>query len=110
MINQGKLVGVTYIKSVSFAKAVLWKDRAISLTPAIVARISGKAKLIVFEDAVKNERWTVSMENFLKNSTRKKVGQEEQYYCPISLFRVEPIVKREIQLEEQLALPFNGNN
>lgn len=90
--NTGRFVGDRYIKKVSFSKAVLWKDREISLSPAITCQFKPRGiKWIIFEDEYKNERWKVSYERAKKVAYKKKVGQEVQYYMPISVFEKEPI-------------------
>lgn len=94
MINTGRFSETTYTKVVSFAKAVLWKDRAISLPPFVVSRIKGDGiSKIVFEDLKKGERWTIATNDFLGSATLKKVGQEAQYYCPIDLFSKTAITR-----------------
>ena len=93
-INEGKIEGQRYIKRVEFSKAVLWKDKQISLNPVIVSKCQDHGVLeIWFEDYKKNERWIISMQDFVHNSTLRLVGQERQFYCPISLFDREIINK-----------------
>lgn len=99
MINQGKVENGIYIKKFDFSRAVLWKDKQISLNPDILDKlVSGKkVTAIWFEDDKKNERWIIALPDFIHNSAIKKVGQESQYYCPISLFDREVIRKNDIK-------------
>lgn len=95
-INQGKIENGRYIKQVEFSKAVLWKDKQISLNPDIINNLLlNKVLEIWFEDQKKNERWSISLSDFIHNSLLKTVGQEKQYYTPISLFDREIIRKIE---------------
>lgn len=85
--NRGVQKGDTYIKYISINKAVLWRDRCISLNPDIVTKIVEKQlKWIMFKDEGKREKWRISVKRFMRYAHRKKVGQEEQYYIPIDYF------------------------
>ena len=69
--NIGYINKKIYYKNVSLNKAVLWKDRQISLNPSIISQLVGKKVThIVFMDNSKEEKWTISMARFLKYSTR----------------------------------------
>lgn len=93
-INQGFIVGDTYKKRVSFNKAVLWKDKQISLHPKIVAEIKRLGvKKIVFEDFDKKQRWIISAITFLNNAHLRQVGQESQWYIGIGLFEKTDILQ-----------------
>lgn len=99
MINQGYIKDGKYTKQVDFDKAVLWSARKISLNPDIVLRIKRTSTMIIiFEDQKKNERWTISLPNFMANATLESKFQEKQWYCPISCFKKEPI-REEIKPE-----------
>lgn len=94
-INPGNFIGEKYVKRVSFSKAVLWKDKQISLNPQTVAVIKNRGiKSIVFEDHDKNQRWMMSTTTFLNNAQSKRVGQETQYYIGIGLFEKTEIVPK----------------
>ena len=90
--NQGKFIGDKYIKRVNFSKAVLWKDRQISLHPAIVRQFGERGTaFVIFEDKQKNERWTASVSELQAVETLKMEGQEQQFYYPISVYKVSKI-------------------
>ena len=90
--NQGKFIGNKYIKCVNFSKAVLWKSRQISLRPAVVHQFGERStKLVIFEDKLKNERWSASVLELQAVAVLKTEWQEEQFYYPISVFKVSKI-------------------
>ena len=101
--NTGKFVGNKYIKQVSFSKAVLWKDRQISLNTNITMqfKIRGTTE-VVFEDERKNERWIATVDELRAVKILKQEGQEKQFYFPISVFKVNKI--RKIKEAEQTKL------
>lgn len=86
MINKGKVVGQYYIKDVSFSKAVLWKDKQLSIPPEVYDRIRG-LKEWHFRDFGKGEVWVFVTKDVLPFCLVKKEGQEDQYYFPINLAR-----------------------
>ena len=86
-MNYGKITGDTYRKDVDFSKAVLWKNREISLSPKILESFGG-VKIIEFYDAKKDTLWWASFEKVMEAWKLKKEGQEEQYYIPISVFKI----------------------
>lgn len=91
MKNKGKFLNDTYHKRVTFSKAVLWKDRAISLPPEVVKQFKPRGvKWVEFVDVKKNERWRCDTDTLRGNYEYKQVGQEPQYYFPIELFKVTP--------------------
>ena len=95
-INPGVFKNDHYIKQVSFAKAVLWKSREISLSPKITNQfLAHNTKKVIFQDLKKNEQWTADVETLRANRVKKTVGQEEQWYFPISIFTKSPIRKNE---------------
>lgn len=92
--NTGQFKGTTYTKKVSFAGAVLWKDKQISLNLAITNLFkTNKTETVIFEDESRNERWTASVDELRVVRILKTEGQERQFYFPISVFKVTPIKK-----------------
>lgn len=92
-----------YCKKVSFSKAVIWKDRQLSLRKDVVARIIKRgSKQIKFLDQVKKEKWIFKVEKVLEHGQYKRIGQEEQLYFPIELKKVEPILDRKPPDEESI--------
>lgn len=80
----------TYTKKVSFNKAVLWKDKQISLNRAVTVQFKKfGTETVIFIDEVKKERWTASVEKLRECATLKKEGQEPQFYFPITAFKQE---------------------
>jgi hypothetical protein len=75
-----------YTKHVAFNKAVLWKDRQLSL-PLPIISICEKRNItkLVFIDAGKNEKWEFNLKKVQETGERKMVGQEPQWYFPIEL-------------------------
>ena len=60
----------------------------ISLTPLVVEGLKKKnCQTILFVDNKKGEIWECSFWDFMQNAILKAVGQERQYYCPISIFK-----------------------
>ena len=103
--NPGKFVGNKYIKQVSFSKAVLWKDRQISLNDSITRQFKPRGiEFVVFEDERKNERWTATVETLRTWKERKQEGQEAQFYFPISVFKKEKI-RDEKELKQTSEVP-----
>lgn len=86
MINKGKFTDGLYVKYVSINKAVLWRDREISLPVDIIGRIKAEGiKKILFIDKSKKQAWGFLTKRVLETMELKKVGQESQYYFPIEL-------------------------
>jgi len=91
-MNTGTFEKDKYVKKVQFSKAVLWKDRQISLPPSITKQFKLKGtKFIIFEDLKKNERWSVDYKTAKANAILKQEGQESQFYLPIEIFDVSEI-------------------
>lgn len=85
-INRGKIENGKYIKYISFSKAVLWKDRQLSLRVSILRTLKwNDINTAVFIDLKKKEKWTFDVDAIIKNGEKKTVGQEEQFYFPIEL-------------------------
>ena len=83
-MNFGTFKNGVYTKHVLFSKAVLWKDRQLSLRVDVIERIKNEGiTLIVFVDDYKREKWIFKTEKVLASMTLKSVGQEDQYYFPI---------------------------
>lgn len=96
-INLGHFKGHRYIKLVSFSKAVLWKDRQISLRASVCKQFKERGVTeVVFEDHKKNERWIASVDTLRDVKIYKKEGQEAQFYFPISAFKKEPIHEEKV--------------
>ncbi len=89
-INTGKInENHEYEKHVSFSKAVLWKDRQLSLRPTIIIQLGiMEVKTLVFIDEKKAEKWIFTLEDIIKHGQKRRIGQEEQIYFPISLAKV----------------------
>lgn len=88
MINSGKydLLNDCYVKFVNFSKAVLWKDRQLSLPLPIMKRIEEyNLNKIVFIDKGKKEKWEFKTEKVKASGQVRTVGQEPQWYFPIEL-------------------------
>lgn len=101
-VNLGKIEDGVYYKSIVFSKAVLWKDRMLSLPPKVINAIAIQdVKRMIFSDPTKLERWIFDAEKVIKTMTLKKVGQEEQYYFPIDL-------AKRVSIETGQEIPFKG--
>lgn len=101
-INYGKVVQDIYFKVINFNKAVIWKDREISLHRKVVEDwIPNKGvKKIMLYDPTKEKLHYVKVEQIKKHWVLKSVGQEKQYYFPIEFLK-DKIVPRS-ELEGQL--------
>lgn len=99
-MNYGQFKKDKYIKNVIFSKAVLWKDRQLSLPKEIMDRIrrNPDIKTIEFVDLGKNERWVFNPKKVFANMQLKQVGQEPQYYFSIDILtkkiKSEPITEQ----------------
>jgi len=94
-MNIGAIKGKKYIKYVDFSKAVLWKDRQISLSRgAGRAIMKNNVEKIEFIDRKKGEKWSAPVSKVRASATLKQVGQEEQHYIPIEVFKVEKMGKK----------------
>ena len=93
-INRGEIKGNTYIKYVSFSKAVLWRDRMISIHKDVIENwLTDSIKFIVFIDRYKGEIWKAKVERVKESMILKQVGQEPQYYIPIEVFQTKKVLK-----------------
>ena len=96
-INKGEIIGNTYYKNVNFSKAVLWRDREISLHKDVGDYwLTDKIKFIKFIDRSRNESWTTRVDRVKKVWKLRQVGQEPQYYIPIEVF----ITKKTIDMKQ----------
>ena len=89
-INLGYIdkVSGNFIKIIVFSKAVLWKDKQLSLPVSTMKKIiSLRCPKMVFKDETKKEEWWFETSKVTSLMTLKKVGQEPQYYFPIDLAR-----------------------
>ena len=78
-----------YEKYVSFSKAVLWKDRQLSLRPLTIQLLSEKGiKTLNFIDEKKREKWVFTLQDIADYGVERRVGQEKQVYFPISLAKI----------------------
>src|SRR3990167_7590949 len=94
--NPGIWDGHKYIKKVKFAKDVLWKDKQISLNHISTSQFKERGtELVIFEDDKKNERWTATGDALREVKILKTEGQEQQWYFPIEVFKIDKI-KEEI--------------
>lgn len=85
-INRGKFNGDIYAKYVDFSKAVLWKDRELSVPRIVLMGINAyNSEEMRFIDINKGEMWVFSTPEVLAKGHWKVVGQEEQWYFPIDL-------------------------
>lgn len=108
-INKGRIDDGVYYKTLSFSKAVLWKDRALSLPPEVIQAIAREnVHTLVFTDPIKLEKWIFKADKVFQNMVIKRVGQEEQYYFAIDLARRMSIAEqkeiKEPAQEVQLSL------
>lgn len=88
-MNLGKIVEDSYVKYVNFSKAVLWRDKMISIHKEVAENwLTDKIKRVVFVDTEKREKWEADTPKVKENWTLKTVGQEEQYYVPVDIFKV----------------------
>ncbi len=81
--NRGYFFGNTYNKQVRFSKAVLWKDKQLSVPMDIWKRCLRECDFMIFKDPTKKEIWTFAVKQCELMGGAKRVGQEEQWYFPI---------------------------
>lgn len=87
-INRGEIIKDCYVKYVNFSKAVLWKDRQISIYKDVAENwlTNDRIKYVVFIDRTRKEIWKARLDRVKANWILKKEGQEPQYYVPIEVF------------------------
>lgn len=85
-INKGSFNDDIYAKYVSFSKAVLWKDRELSVPKiTLIGMNAYNTKEMRFIDSEKGEMWVFDVDEVLSKGKFKQVGQEEQWYFPIDI-------------------------
>ena len=85
-VNTGRIEGEVYYKTINASKAVLWKDRQLSLPPEVINSIvTQQVKKMIFMEVKNMERWIFNTKDVLANMKLKEVGQEKQYYFSIDL-------------------------
>lgn len=95
-INYGKFNGTTYAKYVDFSKAVLWKDRQLSIPKFVFMGMNAhNTTELRFIDRGKGEMWVFKADKIRAAGVWKQVGQEEQFYFPIELAKKVQIKKEE---------------
>jgi len=102
-INRGIFANKQYTKYVSFSKAVLWKDRELSLRAVILAgfRAYGTTHA-VFIDRGKGEKWIFEADEIRSKGRLKTVGQEQQWYFPIEMATKKKIKKMEDMVKNEV--------
>lgn len=91
-INFGKFIidkagEPAYYKEVSFAKAVLWMKKEISIAKKVADQfMKEQIKHVIFEDKGKKAIWVAPTARVVDAWTLKSMFQETQYYIPISVF------------------------
>jgi hypothetical protein len=87
LINTGKIIDKDFVKHVTFSRAVLWKNKEISLPPHVMKTIiEKKVENVVFIDVGKQKVWKAPLSKVVESSTLRVEGQEEQHYIPIEIF------------------------
>lgn len=95
-INYGSFNGNIYAKHVEFSKAVLWKDRQLSIPKHVFIGLQAHSTTEMrFIDYKKGEMWVFDPDMVRSFGTWKTEGQEEQYYFPIELAKIVEIKKQE---------------
>lgn len=96
-MNVGNVKDGVFYKHVRFSKAVLWKDRELSLPVHLLDKmlVDGVYRL-VFIDKVKGESWEFPIEKVVKYAKIKQVGQEPQYYFSIYLRKIKKLKGSEV--------------
>ena len=85
-MNKGRIINKVYQKYVDFNRAVLWKNREISLHADVVENwLDDGVEAIKFIDLKKKKSWEIPLEIARENWIKKKEGQEKQYYFSIDL-------------------------
>lgn len=91
-INYGEIQGKVYRKYVNWNKAVLWKDRQISIHKTVGNTLAlNGVEIVEFIDRNKKNKWTALLNKVKESWELKQVGQEPQYYIPIEVFKCEKI-------------------
>lgn len=99
-INLGRFNGQIYAKYLDLNKAVLWKDRQLSIPKFVyLGLMAHKCTEMRFIDRNKGEMWVFDVEKVLMLGVWKQVGQEEQFYFPIESAKKKVIDKAEVKDE-----------
>ena len=99
-INYGKFNGSIYAKYLDLNKAVLWKDRQLSIPKFVVIGLTANSCTEMrFIDRSKGEMWIFNPDEVMAKGEWKQVGQEEQFYFPIELAKKVEIEKVEVKDE-----------
>ena len=95
--NRGKFNGDIYAKYVDFSKAVLWKDRALSVPSFVLIGMRAyNTKEMRFIDKEKGEMWVFNVDEVMSKGSFKTVGQEKQWYFPIDMAEKRKVKQNEI--------------
>ncbi len=90
-INKGQIISNQFVKYCKFSKAVLWKDRQISLRDDEFRRAKeAGVKNIIWVDLGKNEMMGHTPEKLEEIGRFKQEGQEPQWYFPIEGLKKKP--------------------
>jgi hypothetical protein len=85
-VNRGKFNQDVYVKYIDFNKAVLWKDRELSVPRIVLMGMNAyNTQKMRFVDLDKKEVWIFNAPEVLAKGKWKRVGQEEQWYFPIDI-------------------------
>ena len=75
-----------YEKIVNFSKAVLWKDKQLSIPVNIFhSLLLNNVQRLNYIDRKKGEMWIFKMKDVMSAGVKKAVGQEPQWYFPIEM-------------------------
>lgn len=100
-INLGQFNGTVYAKYLDLNKAVLWKDRQLSIPKFVFMGLTANSSTEMrFIDRGKGEMWIFDVAKVKAAGEWKQVGQEEQFYFPIELAKKVEIQKVEVQDEK----------
>lgn len=97
-INHGRFNGEIYAKYLDLNKAVLWKDRQLSIPQFVYMGIQAhKCTEMRFIDRNKGEMWVFDVQKVMMLGVWKQEGQEKQFYFPIESAKKVPVAKVEGQ-------------
>jgi hypothetical protein len=90
-INQGQVIGKSFVKTVCWNKAVLWMAKKVSVNLVDAFKITDNPITYVeFHDRStgKNVIRRATKKAVLKSWNKEQHGQEPQYYIPIEIFKI----------------------
>lgn len=89
-MNNGVIMGKTYVKHVDFSKAVLWKTKSLSIPPHIFEQLRKEGVEYLKYVGIGNnkETWVFSFSDIDDQKVLTSFGQEPQYYFSIQLKRI----------------------